>query len=267
MRVYVRRSPEERFWEKVDKSGDCWLWTGYRMPNGYGHFGRGGRAGMMLAHRFAWEISHGPIPEGMVIRHTCDIRHCVRHLEIGTQDENVADMMARGRYKNAPYKRVEPMGKPTLAELFWAKVEKSEGCWLWRGTVTAKGYGQVRVNNRLRSAHRVAWELEHGEIPDGLHVLHECDVRNCVRHIYLGTNAQNVADKVARGRTTKGRSAPIPAIQGIRHPRAKVTEEQVREIRERRQKGEWLKYLAAEFGLSTRQISGIARRETWQHLE
>lgn len=84
---------EERFWPKVDKSGDCWVWTANRLANGYGVFGKGGReAGLILAHRFAYELAYGPIPDGLVIDHLCRIHPCVRpdHLEAVTQKVNNA---------------------------------------------------------------------------------------------------------------------------------------------------------------------------------
>ncbi len=86
-----------RFWPKVRKGDGCWEWTASKHPDGYGQFGVGhGRA---WAHRVAWELCVGPIPAGMVVMHTCDNPGCVRpdHLRIGTQLDNIADMVAKGR--------------------------------------------------------------------------------------------------------------------------------------------------------------------------
>ncbi len=89
----------KRFWDKVDKSGDCWLWTAG--TNGqYGSFGRGTREqGKELAHRMAYELTHGSIPKGLFVRHTCDTPLCCNpaHLELGTHVDNMHDMHARGR--------------------------------------------------------------------------------------------------------------------------------------------------------------------------
>lgn len=85
---------------------------------------------------------------------------------------------------------------------FWTKVQKSNGCWLWTGTKT-KGYGMILGPGRLPlQAHRVAWTLIFGHIPDGLSVLHHCDVPLCVKptHLWLGTQADNLADARAKGR-------------------------------------------------------------------
>jgi len=102
----IRRPYEQRFWDRVDKNGPihpvlrtaCWLWTGHTMVNGYGHFTSFG-TGSNLAHRIAWEITHGPIPNGLQVLHRCDVRNCTNpaHLLPGTQQENVDDMYAKDR--------------------------------------------------------------------------------------------------------------------------------------------------------------------------
>jgi hypothetical protein len=87
-----------RFWSKVDKSGEHWIWTGSLFAeSGYGLFHINGKP--VGAHRVAWELTNGPIPEGDVIRHTCDIKPCVRpfHLLNGTQKDNIHDAITRGR--------------------------------------------------------------------------------------------------------------------------------------------------------------------------
>jgi hypothetical protein len=91
-------TPEQvaRFWAKVDKSGECWIWTGYRDPQGYGvHRGE-------LAHRVSWALEHGPIAPGVKICHNCpagDNPSCTRpaHLFEGTQADNMADKVRKGR--------------------------------------------------------------------------------------------------------------------------------------------------------------------------
>jgi hypothetical protein len=87
-----------RFWAKVDKTGECWKWVGaLHAPHGYGVILRDRR--LVLAHRMSWELTYGAIPPGMQVLHKCDNKPCVRptHLWLGTQQDNVDDMISKGR--------------------------------------------------------------------------------------------------------------------------------------------------------------------------
>lgn len=100
----------ERFWSKVDKSGECWLWTGGK-SGGYGYFKVNGST--LRANRLAYEIEHGEIPEGMLVCHSCDTPACVNpaHLWLGTDKDNQADKVAKGRHPN--HRKTEcPKGHP-----------------------------------------------------------------------------------------------------------------------------------------------------------
>lgn len=93
-----RRPVADRFWEKVQKTDSCWLWTGGSVPRGYGRFlWPDGRKG--YAHRFSYELANGPVPDGLWVLHCCDNPPCVRpdHLWLGTHADNMHDMAAKGR--------------------------------------------------------------------------------------------------------------------------------------------------------------------------
>jgi hypothetical protein len=94
----------------------------------------------------------------------------------------------------------------SLPERFERFVVRADGCWGWSGAINQGGYPTIHVQgargHRVAKAHRVSWTLFRGDIPDGLHVLHSCDNRVCTNpdHLWLGTNADNVADREAKGR-------------------------------------------------------------------
>jgi hypothetical protein len=98
------RTPEERFWEKVNKTDSCWLWIGAKCGkdkhgNGYGTFSIDSDGTMQMTHRYSYELHFGPIPEGIKVLHSCDVKLCVRpdHLFLGTQKQNIDDMRAKKR--------------------------------------------------------------------------------------------------------------------------------------------------------------------------
>jgi len=102
----------DRFWSKVDKSGDCWEWTAYVDKAGYGNFKRNNRNGYV--HRVSWELTNGEIPKGLCVLHHCDNRKCVNpdHLFLGTQYDNMQDMIEKGR-KRPTYGSGHGMSKLT----------------------------------------------------------------------------------------------------------------------------------------------------------
>jgi uncharacterized coiled-coil protein SlyX len=93
------RSPVERFWEVVVKTGECWLWTGDMYNDGYGRIRPGLGKKYVRAHRFSWELHHGAIQKGLYILHHCDNPICVRpdHLFVGSKSDNMKDCAAKGR--------------------------------------------------------------------------------------------------------------------------------------------------------------------------
>lgn len=89
-----------------------------------------------------------------------------------------------------------------MNDRFWSKVDKAGNCWLWTAATRPNGYGCIRVQGRLESAHRIAYELANGKIPDNLVVMHRCDTRLCVRpdHLSLGTSRDNTLDAIGKMR-------------------------------------------------------------------
>ncbi|AYB69857.1 HNH endonuclease [Mycobacterium phage LittleLaf] len=139
--------------------------------------------------------------------------------------------------------------------------DKSGDCWLWTGT-QRKGYGLVWCGPEIgqREAHIVTWELENGGLGSAAgHVIrHTCDTPLCRKpsHLISGTHADNVADKIERGREARGSG----------HGLAKVNEASVLEIRERYAAGADQRTLARLFGVSQATISLIVNRKTWTHI-
>ena len=100
------------------------------------------------------------------------------------------------------------MGRYDDPRRFWDRVCIGDACWEWHGGVrNAQGYGGFNWNGKKQMAHRVAWQLWVGPIPEGMSVLHRCDNRLCVRpdHLFLGTHLDNMRDAVAKQRTRRFR--------------------------------------------------------------
>lgn len=132
------------------------------------------------------------------------------------------------------------------------------GCWVWTGGQHGGGYGGFVIDGRKQLAHRIAYELVRGTIPDGLCVCHHCDNRGCVRpsHLFLGTKRENTRDMLRKGRARK------PC--GEAHFRTTLTADQVRSIRRAITDGEQTSLLASRFGVSRSTIRNIIQRRVWK---
>lgn len=146
---------------------------------------------------------------------------------------------------------------------FWTRCDRSSGvdsCWEWLSYISPQGYGQVGINKRVKAAHRVAYELTYGPIPEGLFVCHACDNRKCVNpaHLFLGTAADNARDMFVKNRQSNGGR--------------KLTPEEVRDIRIRYKRGRGRiihgnsRALAREFGVDQSVIQAVAQGKRYKHI-
>ncbi len=147
---------------------------------------------------------------------------------------------------------------PEVEKRFWVNVNKTEGCWEWIGG-KSNGYGMMKINSVSISTHRLSWMIHNGSILDNLWVLHKCDNPPCIRpdHLFLGTLQDNNKDKA-----TKGRS-----LIGERNANARLTENDVREIRELYNRGGFTcRSLAELYKVTFPHISGIITRRFWRNI-
>lgn len=146
----------------------------------------------------------------------------------------------------------------TIDRLF-AKVQKTDGCWNWVARKSPQGYGRISVGNVNKLAHRVAYELMVGHIGE-MHVLHSCDNPSCVNpsHLWLGTNADNIADKVRKNRT--------PDFSGEKNPKNKLSAKDVLDIRRMTAEGMKQRVVAEKYGITPVHVANIATKKAWGHL-
>jgi hypothetical protein len=181
----------------------------------------------------------------------------------------------RGRFCSLACAKYDPRGP---AERLWANVAAVGDCVLWQGSVSpAGGYGQLNVRGRdgtqrLYRTHRLAYELYNGPIPEGMFVCHRCDNPRCVRHdhLFLGTQADNMADcktknRQARGDSSGARLHPERIPKGAGHYKAKLTEQQVAAIRQEYDTQRTSqRQLAARYGVSQQTICRAINRQSYR---
>ena len=175
--------------------------------------------------------------------------------------------LARG-YCNRHYQRWLKYGDPDItlqlrgasaAERLEHYSEWRGECLIWTAGTDRDGYGLTYDGHDRVRAHRAAYSLAHGAIPDGMVVRHTCDTPSCINaaHLELGTNRDNVRDRSVRGRSCMGEDSHL----------AKLTADDVREIRRLRSAGVLQSVVASQFGVSDNHVSVIVRRLAWKHIE
>lgn len=150
-----------------------------------------------------------------------------------------------------------------IDERFWSKVNVGnfDECWEWQASRNNDNYGTFRVGTKIKSSHRVCWELSYGKIPDGQQVLHRCDNPPCCnpRHLFLGLHLDNMQDRNRKGRARN--------LYGEEHGKSKLTEQEVKEIRIEYANGNIsMKNLGLKYNVAPRTIYMIVSRITWKHI-
>lgn len=138
---------------------------------------------------------------------------------------------------------------------FWAKADKTDGCWLWQGSLWTKGYGRAFYRGQTWRAHRLAYLLTHGPIPAGMFVCHRCDQRLCVRpdHLFLGSVKDNHRDAIQKGRNSHGEI----------HGSAKLTQADVLAIQQSRERSG---VLAERYGVDRTTIGRARYGRSWRDV-
>lgn len=164
-------------------------------------------------------------------------------------------LQRKTKYGKNPYQPlVRDLGDISKFKL---KYEETDGCWEWQGAKDIKGYGKFTLReNRIRTekAHRIAYKLEYGNIPQNMLVCHKCDNPSCVNpeHLFLGTDSDNMIDMVIKNRHKpgKGRKLTVAEVKEIRTISHLHTS----------------RFLAEMFSTSKANITAIVNRKTWKHI-
>lgn len=146
-----------------------------------------------------------------------------------------------------------------LSDKFWCRVEKTDSCWIWKGSCDQGGYGQFETREKYaRHAHRFSYFLHYGEIPNGMCVCHSCDNPSCVNptHLFLGTNLDNINDRQKKFRQAMGLS------QGL----AKLKESDIKEIRNLANTTSRRK-IGKLFNVAMSTINAVVQRKTWKYTD
>ncbi len=162
------------------------------------------------------------------------------------------------------------MGRPsntreqTFQMIMERAVRQPSGCLEWPGKVTTSGYGGVQQDGRQHYVHRFVWEELHGPIDEGMFICHHCDNPICCDpdHLFLGTPGDNHRDA-----QQKGRLVYPPRLVGEEHHQAKLTDDQVYEIRRRSAFGETAKSIHSSYPVSYSMIKNIVAWKNWTHLQ
>lgn len=226
----------DKFWEAVEKTKSCWNWIGFLDKSGLPiiRVVVSGKLKEYSSRRISLFIDGKDVSSSKQVQPLiCKNKLCVNpsHLVMGD------------------------------AARFWAKVQRlgDDDCWIWIAGQDKDMYGKFLVNKVQIRAHVYSWQLYTGRpVPPGIQVCHKCDHPYCVNphHLFLGTNRDNTQDRHEKGRDAKGES----------HGNSKLTEEQVKEIRELYQSGKTITQLSRLYTTMRSNILAIVKRKQWAHI-
>ena len=224
-------SVRDRFWAKVDKSGECWLWTAAVNRAGYGKFSVSiGKHN--LAHRVAWKLKHGFIPDGVFVLHKCDTPACVRpsHLFLGSANDNVQDMMRKGRHKpSGVFGEIHP--KATLSSIQVTEIRMKYAAGEASRQMLAKEYGR-------------SWDI----------------ISNIVRG-FTWAKQDKALLRITCSLAAKDRNDWAVHYHGMDHPNATITPNMASKIQRLYATRKYSQnQLAARFKVSQVSISAVVRR-------
>lgn len=204
------------------------------------------------AHNSRRRSDYAPTP---VVCRVCSITVYVKPCEADKRATCGAPDCLKQARRMANARRAEDVA--FRVRRFWQKVEQGDGCWRWFGKLNAQGYGIVQRGGKTLLAHRYAFTITRGEIPDGMNVCHRCDNPPCVNpaHLFLGSHGDNAADKTQKGRQARGE----------RHGCSKLRWSDVLAMR-----AAWdgtvagRRILAEQFNVSVSSVEKILAGETWR---
>ena len=219
----------------------CWDWSGRRFQNGYCYIPYDGR--LRSAAAVIREICGIPLPPKTKLYGTCESLSCVSPDHRITQHEFFQKLV----------------------------VPVTSGCHEWTGSINPNGYGRIWIHGKEWLSHRLAWTIKNGEIPYGMVVRHKvCNNPKCCNtdHLLLGTNEDNVRDRVESGRSAEGdtsgaRTCPDSIPRGQNHGMADLNDSQVIEIRESYASGESSVSLSEKFNINRAHITQIVSGRSW----
>lgn len=152
--------------------------------------------------------------------------------------------------------------RKSITERFWSKVEirGADDCWLWQARLNFKGYGTFKWQGKMFQAHRVAYILTHGPIPERSLVCHSCDTPGCANpaHLWIGSNVDNMQDKLAKGRQHD--------TSGAKNANAKLTDSSIRDIRRLVAEGVKYKLIGQRYGITPDHVWRISAHRAWKHV-